>query len=263
MRPPSGTAPGFELHDLPSEEFLDEVHSFQFWFETVEGYLADRPFGRSAGTPEPDLDPDRADRLITTLCNYCVGEAAALDGASSLVRHAPTHNAKIFMATQVADEARHLEVFLRRLRDLGVADPAAEVARRANPALIDFRGALLDLVMTGDWQAAVFAQNVVLETLEFTVFTHHAATTDAATREVLTGVISDERRHSGFGENDLGRWLADHPSRRQHLRAVKECFDPLVMGIIEGALADTGVPSGQQPPLARDYLDAINRLGLT
>ncbi len=256
-------ADGFELHDLPSEQFLDEVHSFQFWFETVEGYLADRPFGRSDGVAEPPIDPDRADRLITTLCNYCVGETAALDGASSLVRHAPTHNAKIFMATQVVDEARHLEVFLHRLADLGVTDPVAEIRRRAHPALVDFRGALLDLVVAGDWPAAVFAQNVVLETLEFTVFRYHAANTDAVTSEVLTGVIADERRHSGFGENDLGRWLDQNPSGRAHLRAVKERFDPLVVGIIEGALTDAGTPRAHQPPLAREYLDTIDRLGLT
>lgn len=259
----SGTSAAFELHDLPSDQFLDEVHSFQFWFETVEGYLADRPFGRSAEVAEPPIDPERADRLITTLCNYCVGETAALDGASSLVRHAPTRNAKIFMATQVVDEARHLEVFLHRLADLGVTDPAGEIRRRAHPALVDFRGALLDLVVEGDWPAAVFAQNVVLETLEFTVFRHHAANTDAVTSEVLAGVISDERRHSGFGENDLGRWLAENPSGRGHLRAIKERFDPLVLGIIEGALADVGTPRSEQPPIGRDYLDTIDRLGLT
>lgn len=254
---------GADLHDLQDQQFLDEVHSFQFWFESVEGYLTDRPYGRSVGVAEPALDPERVDRLVTTLCNYCVGETAALDGSSSLVRSAPNRNAKIFMATQVVDEARHLEVFLRRLAELGVEDAEAEIQRRAHPALLEFRDELLGLVAAGDWPAAVFAQNVVLETLEYTVFRFHAQSGDPVTSDVLRGVISDERRHSGFGENHLGRWLTAEPAGRSHLRLVRERLDPLVVAMFEGALADLAVPPGEGPPLARDYLDAIDRLQLT
>jgi hypothetical protein len=259
-RAPAGDV---ELHDLQDQQFLDEVHSFQFWFDSVEGYLHDRPYGRDDDVAVPALDAERVDRLVTTLCNYCVGETAALDGASSLVREAPTRNAKIFMATQVVDEARHLEVFLHRLAELGVTDPETEIERRANPALLQFRGELLDLVAAGDWPAAVFAQNVVLETLEYTVFRFHAANTDAVTCQVLKGVVADERRHSGFGENHLGRWLVTNPTGRRHLREVRERLDPLVVGVFEGALDDVGIPPGDRPPLARDYVDAIDRLGLT
>lgn len=252
-----------ELHDLHDQQFLDEVHSFQFWFDSVEGYLSDRPYGRDVDVAEPVLEPERVDRLITTLCNYCVGETAALDGSSSLVHHAPDRNAKIFLATQVVDEARHLEVFLHRLGELGVTDPASEIERRANAALLEFRGELLGLVEAGDWPAAVFAQNVVLETLEYTVFRSHAADTDPVTAQVLAGVVSDERRHSGFGENHLGRWLAAEPTGRQHLRMVRSKLDPLVAAVFDGALDDLGLPVGERPPLARDYVDAIDRLGLT
>ncbi|MBK5224932.1 MAG: ferritin-like domain-containing protein [Acidimicrobiia bacterium] len=201
--------------------------------------------------------------MITILCNYCVGETAALDGASSLVRFAPERNAKIFMSTQVVDEARHLEVFLHLLADLGVEDAEGEIERRANPALHEFRGELLNLVDVGDWPAAVFAQNVVLETLEYTVFRFHADNSDPTTSEVLRGVIADERRHSGFGENHLGRWLTAHPNGRDHLRRVRAQLDPLVVGVFEGALADLDIPRSDRPPLANDYADAIDRLGLT
>ena len=198
----------FDPHALDEQDFLDEVHSFQFWFDSIEGYLTDRPYGRLETTVEEVLDDARRERLITSLCNYCVGETAALEGAAGLVQLAPDRNSKIFMATQVVDEARHLEVFLHRLRELGVADPEREIERRAQPALVDFKGALLELVDQGDWQAAMFAQNVILETMEYTVFRLHAANADPVTKDVLAGVISDERRHAGFGENDLGRSLA-------------------------------------------------------
>ena len=253
----------FDPHALAEQDFLDEVHSFQFWFDSVEGYLSDRPYGRLETTVEEGLDDARRERLVTTLCNYAVGETAALEGAAGLVQLAPDRNSKIFMATQVADEARHLEVFLHRLHELGVDDPEREIERRAQPAFVDFKGALLDLIGEGDWQAGVFAQNVILETMEYTVFRLHAATADPVTRDVLAGVISDERRHAGFGENDLGRSLAVDPSGRTRLREIRGRLDAMVVGVFEGALADVGAPAESSAQLAGEYLDTIERLGLT
>jgi 1,2-phenylacetyl-CoA epoxidase catalytic subunit len=250
-------------HSLTETAFLDEVHSFEFWFGAVEGYLSDRPYGRSPETVDVDLGDAQRERLITTLCNYCVGETAALEGASGLVGFAPNRNAKIFMATQVVDEARHLEVFRRRLEDLGVDDPESEIERRANPVLLDFRAALLRHVGERDWDAAVFAQNVILETMEYTVFRAHLENADPVTAEILQGVISDERRHLGFGESDLGRRLAEDPSTRARLREVKRDLDSMVLGVFAGTLDDLAIPRADRPELGREYLMSIERLGLT
>ena len=227
------SASDVDPHQLGEEAFLEEVQSFEFWFQSVEGYLSGSQYGYDPDTVESQLDAGVRDRLVTTLCNYCVAETAALEGASGLVSLAPNHNAKIFMATQVVDEARHLEVFLHRLGELGVGDPESEIVRRANPALLEFRDKLRVLVAEGDWDAAVFAQNVILETMEYTVFRFHAVHADPITAEVLTGVVSDERRHLGFGESDLGRRLTADPSRRARLREVKLDLDALVLGVFE------------------------------
>ncbi len=253
----------FDPHALTEQDFLDEVHSFQFWFDSVEGYLTERTYGKLDATVEDDIDDARRDRLITTLCNYAVGETAALEGAAGLIQIAPDRNSKVFMATQVADEARHLEVFLHRLRALGVAEPEATIEQRAQQALVDFKGALLELVAQGDWQAAIFAQNVILESMEYTVFRLHASNADAVTKDVLAGVISDERRHAGFGENDLGRSLAADPSGRAHLRKIRGELDPMVLGVFESALVAVGAPVEERWRLANEYLDTVERLGLT
>ena len=251
-----------EPHGLDETAFYREVRSFSFWFEAVEGYLEGRPHGYVPSTPDEELDPRRRERLITTLCNYCVGEAAALEGASGMVRLAPNHNSRIFMATQVADEARHLEVFLHRLGELGVTDPELEVRRRAHPSIVAFKHQLLELVDAGDWDAAVFALNVLLETLEFTVFRHHARTADVITSQILDGVVSDERRHLGFGENTLGHHLVGHPTDRTRLIEIKGHLDSLVMGALDGAYGDLGLHRGERPKLGRDYLQAVERLGI-
>jgi 1,2-phenylacetyl-CoA epoxidase catalytic subunit len=250
-----------EVHDLEHEAFLREVHSFQFWFQAVEGYLSGTVDGHRPETlDEPPRGTER-ERLVTALCNYCVGESAALEGASGLIVIAPSQLAKVFLATQVADEGRHLEVLLRRLRDLGVADPEAEVERRVSPSLQLFRRRLLELVAGRDWEAAIFAQNVILESLEYTVFHAHACNADPITREVLDGVIKDERRHIGFGENELGRRLARSPHIRARLGQVRKELDPLVLDMLETTARDIGVDRAQQERIGRSYRESVERLG--
>lgn len=260
---PEPSAWGGEPHELDEEAFLREVHSFNFWFEAVGGYLEERPFGYDPELVDAPMDPDDRDRLITTLCNYCIGEKAALEASSGLIRLAPNEHSQIFLATQVVDEARHVEVFMRRLEELGVEDPETEVALRGNPDLQEFRSRLLELVDRGDWEAAVFAQNVLLESMEDTVFRFHASVADPITQQILQGIVADERRHLGFGENSLGRALARDEVGRRRLSDVKAELDPLVLGSFEGVYRDLGLTKEARPQLGRHYLEAVARLGLT
>jgi len=250
-----------DVHELDPASFLEETHSFEFWFQSVEGYLSGRPYGHAADLPEPELGEQERDRLITTLCNYCVGELAALEGASGLINFAPNRTAKIFLATQAVDEARHLEVIFHRLMQLGVADPEKEIERRSARSLVQFKKRLLELVNGRDWEAALFAQNVILEAMEFTVFQSHAQNADPITREVLEGIIKDERRHMGFGENELGRRLAETPHVRSRLDRVKSELDHLVLETFSETLGELGLPRDEQPELGRSYLAAVERLG--
>lgn len=252
-----------EPHHIEDEELLREVHSFSFWFQAVEGYLEDRPFGADPDLVDAPMDPTELDNLVTTLCNYCEGEAAALEASSGLIALAPNNASRIFLATQVADEARHLEVFQRRLDNLGVVDPEAEVAKRANPSLVEFRDRLTSMVQREDFEGAVFAQNVLLESLEDTVFRFHERIADPITKQVLQGVVADERRHLGFGENEMGRRLARDPSGRERLVEIRSELDPLVLRSFAGIYRDLGLSRADEPSLGQDYLAAVERLGLT
>lgn len=248
-------------HELGEAEFRSTVHSFEFWFEAVEGYLHGRPYGVSPGVREAELSERQREGLITTLCNYCVGETAALDASSGMIGFAPDRAAKIFLATQVVDEGRHLEVLLHRMKQLGVADPDAEIAQRANRSLLKFKDRLLDFVDARDWEASVFAQNVILECLEFTVFRHHAGTADPVTAEMLRGIVSDERRHMGFGENDLGRRLQKAPHTHDRLYRIKRELDLLVLDTFAETMGELGIEREERPDLAGDYFAAVARLG--
>jgi 1,2-phenylacetyl-CoA epoxidase catalytic subunit len=252
-----------DIHDMDPALFQERVHSFEFWFEAVQGYLAGKTYGHTPDLKEEDLDEDAKDRLITVLCNYAVGETAALEGASGLVGIAPNRNTKLFLATQVVDEGRHLEVLIHRIQELGVQDPEAEIDRRGSPKLIEFRRRLLELVASKDWEAAIFAQNVILEAMEFAVFCRHAEGADPVTREVLLGIIKDERRHIGFGENELGRRLQSAPHVRARLGEVRRELDPLVLASFDDVSEEIGLSRDERPELARSYLRAVERLGFT
>jgi 1,2-phenylacetyl-CoA epoxidase catalytic subunit len=250
-----------EVHGLEHEAFLEEVHSFEFWFQSVQGYLAGTSYGHRPGAVSTPMTDAERDRLVTVLCSYCIGETAALEGSSGLIGFAPNRLTKVFLSTQVADEGRHLEVLLHRLRELGVEEPEAEIERRASPALLHFKRRMLELVEGRDWEAAIFAQNVILEAMEFTVFQTHAQRADPITAEVLRGIVKDERRHIGFGENELGRRLRSAPHIRARIGEVKKELDHWVLECFEETLRSLEVPVSERPELGRDYLQAVARLG--
>lgn len=251
-----------DLHDRDPGAFLDEVHSFEFWFQAVEGYLSDTTFGHRTDTREEALDPERRERLLNVLANYCMGETAALEGAAGLIEIAPDRRSKVFLSTQVADEGRHLEVFLQRMADLGVADPESEVERRASPSLKQLHRHLLQLIDARDWDAAIFTQNVALESLEFVVFRTHLKDADRVTAEVLDGVIKDERRHMGFGENEIGRRLAQASHRRGRIVEARRSVDHLILDLLADTARHIGIPTSEQEALGRQYLETVARLGL-
>ena len=250
-----------EIHSLSPEQFLERVRSFEFWFGAVQGYLEGREYGRDPELPEERISDPQREGLVNVLCNYCVGETAALEGAGGLIQLAPNRPTKVFLATQTADEGRHLEVFSHRLQELGVNNVEAEVKRRSLPELLQFKARLLELIDRGEWAPALFAQNVILEAMEFAVFQRHAHNADLATGDILQGVIKDERRHIGFGENVLGQQLARDPSLRPRLRELRKELDSLVLASFEHTMKILGAPASDSQELGQNYLRAVERLG--
>jgi 1,2-phenylacetyl-CoA epoxidase catalytic subunit len=238
------------------------VLSFDHWFDTVQGYLSSTQHGHANGLHEGAIADDERERLVNVLCTYAVGEEAALDASSALARLAPNRECKIFLATQAVDEARHLEAILYRMREVGVADPDAEIRARAHPAILEFVRRLIELIDAREWEAGIFMQNVVLESMEFATFRAHGETADPVTRDLLERIVRDERRHIGFGESELGPVLARSPQLRGQIKVLRSQLDPLVLKTFEACAADLGVPADQRERLGRDYLRAVERMGV-
>ncbi|MCH7869866.1 MAG: hypothetical protein IH881_19390 [Myxococcales bacterium] len=98
-----------KVHTREHEAFFNEVHSFEFWPQSVNGYLRDRPHGVSPDTPIPNLDEQESEALVVALSTDCVGEVAALEEASDMIGFAPSQYAGHGLSTCKARLLKFIE----------------------------------------------------------------------------------------------------------------------------------------------------------
>lgn len=146
-----------------------------------------------------------------TLSQFLHGEQGALMVASQLVSCAPTHDAKLYAASQTFDEARHVEVFHRYLME------RCRMIYPINPNL----KFLLDKVLTDPrWDLKFIGMQILIEGLALAAFqTIHETTKDPLLRDVVGLVMRDEGRHVAFGVNYLEDWIRALPEAEIEERA--------------------------------------------
>lgn len=146
-----------------------------------------------------------------TLSQFLHGEQGALMVASQLVSCAPTHDAKLYAASQTFDEARHVEVFHRYLME------RCHMIYPINPNL----KFLLDKVLTDPrWDLKFIGMQILIEGLALAAFqTIHETTKDPLLRDIVGLVMRDEGRHVAFGVNYLEDWIRALPQEEIEERA--------------------------------------------
>jgi hypothetical protein len=147
------------------------------------------------------------------------GEQGALVCASRIVQMVPDLDAKFYAATQVFDEARHVEVFSRYLREkLGLTYPV-------NPSL----KTLLEQAL-GDsrWDLTYLAMQVLIEGLALAAFgLIRDFATEPLGRALTAYVMQDEARHVAFGRLALKEVYPQLTERERDEReefAVEACY---------------------------------------
>ncbi len=218
---------------LTKVDTSDNIYKVDLWLKSApQGYLQKTRYGKYEDWPieeNPLLfqEGDLRDQQLMMLAHFVVGERAALFSAAGCIPREPDHAARGFLSTQTADEGRHVEVFSQRLFDLGVGKDQFEsfLDSWTNPHLKNFCLALDDLVKNGDYVAAIVGNNIILEGLAFSVFEFSRGMSkfsDPVGEQVLCGVIADERRHVGFGENHLAKLIARYPESRGKVQAAQK-----------------------------------------
>jgi hypothetical protein len=133
----------------------------------------------------------RRHQVAWQFSQFLHGEQGALMCASKIVNTVPTIDAKFYAATQVIDEARHVEVFGRYLH---------EKLDLAYPLNSNLQSLLDDALTDSRWDMTYLAMQVLIEGLALAAFSLiRNNATDPLARSINAYVMQDEARHVMFG----------------------------------------------------------------
>ncbi len=138
------------------------------------------------------------------LSQFMHGEQGALIVASQLVGAVPWIDAKYYAATQTMDEARHVEVFSRYLRE------KLEWEWPINPNLKK----LLDtIILDSRWDMKYLGMQILVEGLAMAAFGNlYQLATEPLVKQLIHYVMKDESRHVAFGVLSLKDYYRDMPA---------------------------------------------------
>jgi hypothetical protein len=151
-------------------------------------------------TPEEILKL-RCEQLSWTLSQFLHGEQGALLASAQIVDAAPWIEAKFYGATQVVDEARHVEAYGRYLdQKLG----------RSYPVNLHLKALLDEILTDGRWDMKYLGMQILVEGLAMAAFGFmNKVCSEPLLRDITQNVIRDEARHVAFGVLSLSGYYAD------------------------------------------------------
>ena len=231
------------------------------------------------------LMPELQDYLLTIFTEFFLGEQAVTDTLAPLIIGAPDEDSRVFLATQIVDEARHTVFFKRFFSEvLGVSGglPAALAAVR--PGAVEGWKKIFDndLVAATEkvrldpsdrvaWVQGITTYHFVVEGMlaltgqKFLVRVFRNLGMLPGFRAGFTAVARDESRHVNYGVGAVREQILADPKMAD---VVTEC----VLGLLEAA-CQTIEPSDRNyenilhpndfPPPARIDPREVHRFSLT
>jgi hypothetical protein len=128
------------------------------------------------------------------------GEQGALTVAARIVETVPDMDSKFYAATQAMDEARHVELFSRFIKEkIGLFYPVND----------DLAKLLADALSDSRWDLPYLGMQVLIEGLALATFgVHRDITGNPLVKQLLAYVMQDEARHVAFGRLALRDYYA-------------------------------------------------------
>jgi hypothetical protein len=126
------------------------------------------------------------------LSQFLHGEQGALLATAKIVQGVPWAEAKFYAANQVADEARHVEVYHRYLTEkLGLTYEITPSLNR----LLD------DIICDSRWDVTFLGMQIMVEGLALAAFgvTRMQMADEPLIQDLIGRVMADESRHVAFG----------------------------------------------------------------
>jgi len=135
------------------------------------------------------------------LSQFMHGEQGALICTAKIVETVPWIDAKYYAATQVMDEARHVEVFAKYLD---------QKLTGHYPVNAHLRMLLDDIIEDSRWDMTYLGMQIMVEGLALAAFgMMYQTTTEPLLKKLLRYVMSDEARHVAFGVLSLKEYYTE------------------------------------------------------
>jgi hypothetical protein len=186
-----------------------EVDPTQVLAALQDGEAAAGPFAAIVDDPDSpfkNFGPKEWEQLGVESVNWRLsqfmhGEQGALLCTAKIVETVPWIDAKYYAATQVVDEARHVEVFAKYL-DTKMTG--------FYPVNAHLKMLLDDIIEDSRWDMTYLGMQIMVEGLALAAFGFmHSMTNEPLLKQLLRYVMSDEARHVAFGVLSLKEFYAD------------------------------------------------------
>ena len=186
--------------DLPWDTEIDQEQLAQLMlpsFGLQEMDLTGTPFARWGDREWVEFGVESQNWALS---QFMHGEQGALLCTAKIVETVPWIDAKYYAATQVMDEARHVEVFDKYLDKLSGHYPI-----NAHLGLL-----LDDIIADSRWDMTYLGMQIMVEGLALAAFGFmHQLTAEPLLKQLLRYVMSDEARHVAFGVLSLKEHYAE------------------------------------------------------
>ncbi len=181
------------------------------------------------------------------ISQFLHGEQGALICSAKIVQEVPAIDAKFYAATQVVDEARHVEAYARLLH---------EKFELAYPITKPLQSLLENAITDSRWDFTYLAMQVLIEGLALAAFQRiRDFAGNSLAQAVNAYVMQDEARHVAFGRLALRDYypeLSDAERDEREEFAVDACYLMRDRFLTEEVWETVGLPKERCMDFARE-----------
>ena len=251
--------PALQEGNRSDVKLLDYGQLYNLW-ERQQWATQDLDFSQDRIDWHERIPEEERFQRMYGLSSFFIGEQRVADELGPIMRAAPTESQRLFLSTQIADEARHVRFFDRFFSEVGVLAGADQLPQRLDALdehLNDaFRILFDDLLKSrvdrlgqepGDRDAlveAVTLYHMVIEGMlaltgqHFIIDYNERMGTLPGFVEGFSNVARDEHRHIAFGVRFLTDSVRDDARYRQVIQGMLEQAIPVADRVIDPPWAE-------------------------
>ena len=235
-------------------KLLDYQQLYNLW-EKQQWATQDLDFSQDRIDWHERIPEREREQRLYGLSSFFIGEQKVADELGPMMRAAPTEAQRIFLCTQIADEARHVRFFDRFFSEVGVLEGADELPQRLEALdqhLNDAFRTLFDELLKsrvdrlgqepGDTEVlveAVTLYHMVIEGMlaltgqHFIIDYNERLGTLPGFVEGFSNVARDEHRHIAFGVRFLTDFVDQDDRYREVIQRMLEESIPVADKVID------------------------------